>query len=150
MAAFQQTRNVIAMILLAGGLTACATGGATGGPTFTGMNLSSSTPPGGMARIYMYRASQGIGLQPPVRINDTIVGDALTNGFFYVDRRPGNYKISASAKVEDDLIVSLEPGQIKYVQFVPQFGVMAWHIRPELVTDTKGQHDIVSSYYTGK
>jgi hypothetical protein len=137
-------------ITMACGLASCAPGGPTTGPTFTEKQSSVAPPAGGYGRIYIYRAAMGPGLLPMVKVNDEIVGEARTNGYLYLDRPPGNYKISASTKTQDDLYLPLEAGQIRFVQLVPQFGVLAWHIRAELVQDAKGSNDIVSLHYTGR
>lgn len=137
-------------IMMVCGLASCAPGGPTTGPTYTEKQSSVVPPAGGYGRIYIYRAAMGPGLLPMVKVNDEIVGEARTNGYLYLDRPPGNYKISASTKIQDDLYLPLEAGQIRFVQLVPQFGVLAWHIRAELVENAKGRNDIVSLHYTGR
>ena len=44
-------------------------------------------------RIYIYRIlSLGWAVQPEVKLNGEVVGTAVPNGFFYVDRPAGNYE----------------------------------------------------------
>jgi hypothetical protein len=150
MTVLQQLWKVSAAILMVCGLAGCAPGGPTSGPTFTEMQLPMSAPAAGLGRIYIYRAAQAPGLLPSVKINDKTAAEARTNGFFYVDRPPGTYKITASTELEDELNLPLEVGQIRFVQLVPQFGILAFHLRSELVADAKGRNDIVSLHYTGK
>lgn len=131
---------------LALALSACATGA-----TFS--DMQSKIPPLGAdnGRIYIYRTALiGAAIQPSVKVNGETVGDAVPDGFLYVDRPAGDYKISTSTEVERDLSLSLAPGQTRYVRLAMSMGFFAGHVSPELVDDAEGQRDISALHYAGK
>ncbi len=140
--------SVAVVCLVAGMLTGCLPPTAEG-PTFAEMRPDASAPAEGMGRIYIYRALQGRGLIADVRLNGAVIGQGMTNGFFFVDRPPATYTISASDEDRYDLRLPLAAGDIRYVQLVPQFGILQWKLQPQLVTESKGQNDIGVRRYTG-
>src|SRR5438105_14496021 len=113
------------MLLLAG----CATG-----PKYTEVisTLPSLTPSEG--RIYFYRPSAfGAAVQPAINLNGQKVGTAKPHGFYFVDRAPGNYEVTAATETEKKLTFTLEPSQERFVRLRIQMGVMVGRIVPELV-----------------
>jgi hypothetical protein len=130
---------------------ALAVSGCASGPKYADMQPNIQAPSGENGRIYVYRTSVfGAAIQPSVKINGEVVGDAVPDGFFYVDRPPGNYKITTTTEVERDLSLALEPGQTRYVRLAISMGFFAGHVSPELVDSTEGQKDISTLHYTGK
>jgi hypothetical protein len=95
-------------LLLAGlSLFGCATGA-----KFTEVQPKMVAESPGMSRIFFYRTSVlGAALQPDVLLNDQKVGKAVAQGFFYVDRSPGNYIVVTSTEVERKLSFTLEGGR---------------------------------------
>lgn len=128
-------------------LAACASG-----PTYSELQKTTAPLAANSGRIYLYRSGGmfGAAIQPSVKIDGKVVGDAVPGGYFYVDLPAGSYKISATTEVERDLTVTLEAGQTRYVTLSPSFGAFAGHISPTLVDDKKGVEDIQDSHYTGK
>ena len=125
--------------------------GCASGPTLS--EMSASIPPVGASdgRFYIYRTTgAAAAIQPSVKVNDEVVGDAVPRGFFYVDRPAGSYKISTSTEVERTLSLTLEPGQVRYVRLGISMGFFVGHVYPELVDDAEGKDDIASLHYTGK
>lgn len=85
-------------------------------------------------RIYFYRPSAlGAAVQPDIKLNGEKVGTAKPHGFYFVDRDPGNYEVTAATETEKKLTFVLEPGQERYVRLKIQMGVFVGRIVPELV-----------------
>ena len=133
---------IIASVLLAG----CA----TSGPKFSEMTATMSPRKPDMGRIYFYRTTVlGAAVQPGVRLNGEVVGQAVPNGFFYVDSPPGNYQVSTETEVERKLTFTLEAGQVRYVRLNISMGFFVGHVYGELVEEAKGQEEIADLHYTG-
>lgn len=143
---FARARTLLSCCLLALSMAACASG-----PTFSEMSGKIPTLDGGNGRIYVYRTTAlGAALQPSVKVNGEVVGDAVPRGFFYVDRPAGSYKITTSTEVERNLSLTLDSGQTRYVRLGISIGFLVGHVYPELVDDAEGQKDIADLHYTGK
>ncbi len=66
-------------------------GCATTGPKFTEYAPSISHLAPDTGRIYLYRTSVlEAAIQPEVKLNGEVIGKAVPNGFFYVDKKAGN------------------------------------------------------------
>ena len=101
-------------------------------------------------RIYIYRIlSLGWAVQPEVKLNGEVVGTAVPNGFFYVDRPAGNYEILTSTEVDRKLTLTLESGQTRYVRLGISAGFFVGHVYPELVEPSVGAREIQETQYTG-
>ena len=99
----------------------------------------------------MYRTTIfGAAVQPSVRLNGEVVGKATPRGFFYVDRPPGSYVISASTEAERSLSLGLETGDVKYVRLEMQMGIAVGRVRPVLVDETVGREEIQNTNYIGE
>ena len=128
-------------------LAACA----TSGQTFTQMQTGAPMLAANNGRIYVYRTSiLGAAIQPSVKLDSTVVGDAVPQGYFFIDRPAGNYKISTETEVDRMVSLTLEPGQIRYVRLDPTFGFFVGHISPVLVDNQQGEKEIKDCHYTGK
>jgi Protein of unknown function (DUF2846) len=93
-------------------------------------------------RIYFYRPSAlGAAVQPDIKLNGEKVGTAKPHGFYFVDRDPGNYEVTAATETEKKLTFVLEPGQERYVRLRIQMGILVGRIVPELVDkpDAEGE-----------
>jgi hypothetical protein len=133
------------LILFAVALTACASG-----PKFTEVNPTLTSESPNMGRIFFYRPSSfGAALQPDVMLNDEKIGQAVSWGFFYVDRPAGNYECVTSTEVERKVSFILEPGQTRYVRFSVSFGFFVGHVYGELVDDSVGIKEIKDCKYIG-
>lgn len=132
---------LIALALLAG----CASG-----PKFADVSPTLSSGDADKGRIFIYRtAVLGAAVQPQVKVNDEVVGKAVPNGFFYVDREPGNYTIATSTEVDRHLSLVLEKGQTRYVRLNISMGFFVGHVYPELVENETGAKEIQECSYTG-
>lgn len=127
------------------GLSSCASG-----PKYAEVAARIPEVPLGQGRIFFYRPSAlGAAVQPDVRLNDEVVGEALAHGFFFVDRPPGDYVVACSTEEEHHLSFTLEPKQVRYVKLVITFGFFMGHVMPELVDEQTGAAGVADSTYTG-
>jgi hypothetical protein len=131
-------RRLVLLILLALLLPACASG-----PKYTEVmsTLPSLTPTQG--RIYFYRPSAlGAAVQPDIKLNGQKIGTAKPHGFYFIDRDPGDYVVSASTETEKRLTFTLEPRQERYVRLKIQIGVLVGRIVPELVDKAEAEQEL--------
>lgn len=95
--------GVAALLVLSG----CATG-----PKYTEVISTIPVLAPSQGRIYFYRPSAlGTAVQPDINLNGQKVGTAKPHGFYFVDRAPGNYEVSAATETEKKLTFTLEPRQ---------------------------------------
>ena len=125
--------------------SACASG-----VKFTEMNPSTMPKDQDSGRIFFYRTTVlGAALQPDIRLNGTKVGDSVAQGFFYVDRPPGNYEIVTSTEVDRKVTFVLEKEQTRFVKFSVSMGFFVGHVYGELVDSAVGLEEIKDCKYTG-
>jgi Protein of unknown function (DUF2846) len=141
-------KRILALLAIA----ACATllPGCASGPKFG--EVKSSFPPLAQenGRIYFYRTTVlGAGVQPAVKLNGEKIGTAKPQGFFYADRRAGNYEVETSTEVKRRLSLTLDNSQIRYVRLNMAMGFFVGHVYPELVDDQTGEKEICGCKYTG-
>ncbi len=135
-----------AFIALCCTMAACASG-----PRFSEMSVTIPSLAADSGRIYVYRTTVlGAAIQPSVKVNGEVVGSAVPDGFFYIDRPPGNYKITTSTEVDRDLSLTLDAAQTRYVRLGISMGFFVGHVYPELVDDAQGQSDLGTLHYTAK
>lgn len=131
-------------------LAALIGGCATSGPKVAELPATKMAPPAGEGRIYIYRtALYGAAVQPEVKVNGVVVGRAVPNGFFYVDRKPGNYEITTTTEVERKLSLTLEPGQIRYAKLNLSLGFVVGHVYAELMESDVAAKEMADLRYTG-
>jgi hypothetical protein len=141
-AAARPVAAAILMLLLA----ACASG-----PQFSQMQDSLPAASADNGRIFVYRSTVlGAAIQPSVKINGEVAGNAVPQGFFYIDRPAGDYEISTATEVTRTLSLRLDPGQTRYVRIGVSMGFFVGHVYPELVDDAAGLTEIKDCHYTGK
>ena len=137
--------RLFACCIVALTLSACASG-----MKFTEMNPSTAPKDQDTGRIFFYRTTVlGAALQPDIRLNGTKVGDAIAQGFFYVDRPPGNYEIVTSTEVDRKVTFVLDKGQTRFVRFSVSMGFFVGHVYGELVDSAVGLEEIKECKYTG-
>jgi hypothetical protein len=132
-------------------MTLIVAGCATSGPKYLEMvpNMTKLSPD--MGRIYIYRTTVlGAAIQPDVKVNGEVVGSAVPNGFFYVDRSSGTYEIMTSTEVDRRLTLTLDKGEARFVRLNISMGFFVGHVYPELVEPLKGEKEIEDCRYIGK
>ena len=98
----------------------------------------------GDGRIYFYRETwHALSLQPEVTVNGEVVGKALPNAYFYVDRKPGTYEIATTAEPGRTSTVTLKGGDTHYMslEFTVSWFLVA-HINPVPVDGATGARDM--------
>jgi hypothetical protein len=99
-------------------------------------------------RIYFYRPSSfGAAVQPSIHLNGTKVGTAKPYGFYFVDRAPGDYEVSAETETEKKLTFTLEPGQERYVRLKSQIGALVLRVVPELVDKAQAAEELAKLHF---
>ena len=135
---------VVAALILGG----CATSGQKFSETAT---TAATGPAPDMGRIYFYRTMLlGMAVQPEVKVNGEVVGRAVPNGFFYVDRKPGSYEISTTTEVERTLSLTLDKGQTRYVKLSLSIGFVVGHVYPELIDNDIATKEMASTRFVEK
>jgi len=138
--------SISAVVLLVMALSACASG-----PTFSELADSMTPLSPEKGRIYLYRSgSYGMIVQPNVRLNGNVIGEAVPRGFFFVDVMPGNYEISTQTEVERKLTLTLDKGQIRFVRLNMSIGFLVGHVYPELMEQADAMEEITSCHYIGQ
>ena len=137
--------RLFACCLVALTLSACASG-----VKFTVMKPSTMPKDQDSGRIFFYRTTVlGAALQPDINLNGTKVGNAVAQGFFYVDRPAGNYEVVTSTEVDRKVTFVLEKGQTRFVRFSVSMGFFVGHVYGELVDSADGLEEIKECKYTG-
>ena len=138
-------RPVIFVLLLLAGVSLF---GCASGPKFTELQPKMVAESPEVGRIFFYRTSVlGAALQPDVLLNGQKVGNAVSQGFFFVDRPPGSYIVATSTEVERKLSFILEQGQTRYVRFSVSMGFFAGHVYGELVDNSVALEEIKDCKY---
>lgn len=102
-----------------------------------------------LGRIFFYRPSAfGAALQPDVMLNNKKVGEALAEGFFYVDRPSGKYEVVTSTEVERKVSFTLEKGQTRFIRFSTSMGFFVGHVYGELADESVALSEIKDCKYT--
>ena len=83
-------------------------------------------------------------------LNGKKVGEAISWGFFYVDRPPGNYEVITSTEVKRKVSFVLEKKQTRYIRFSTSFGFFVGHVYGELVEPDTGFSEIQKCKYTNE
>ena len=72
-------------------------------------------------------------------VNEEIVGVAKPGKVFFVDLKPGHYKVQTNGSDED---VDLKLGDTRYVRFDAGVAGIVGEIHPELVSDSVGSSEV--------
>jgi Protein of unknown function (DUF2846) len=125
--------------------------GCASGPKYSEMKSKIPAMKAGEGRVFVYRDSIfGAAIQPKVMINGVEVGTSQSNGFFYVDRPAGDYKISGATEVERSVSFVLAAGETKYIKTFMSMGLLAGRVNFELVNAAGGETAVSGLSYTGK
>jgi Protein of unknown function (DUF2846) len=136
----------VAVALLLTLVAGCATG-----PAYNDVSGSFHAVSAGSGRIYFYRiAKMGAAVQPDVKLNGQVVGKAVPEGFFFVDRPAGDYTVTTTTEVKKSLTFHLDPGQVRYVRLDIAMGFFAGHVYPELVDPTEAKPQLERTKWTSK
>ena len=131
-------RALFTAVLLVLLLSGCASG-----PKYAEVVLTIPSLTPSQGRIYFYRPSAfGAAVQPDINLNGQKVGTAKPHGFYFVDRAPGNYEVTAATETEKKLTFTLEPGQARFVRLKIQMGVFVGRIVPELVDKAEAEGEL--------
>jgi hypothetical protein len=137
--------SLVVVLTLGLALGACATG-----PKFTELESTFPTLEPSLGRIFIYRtAILGAAVQPSVKLNGEVVGSAVPNGFFFVDRSPGDYTVSTTTEVERSAMLGLRAGEMQYVRLNIGMGFFVGRVTPELIHPETGAEEIKKLSFSG-
>jgi hypothetical protein len=125
----------------------CAAGGGSGAD-----GGDAAGPPSlaaGDARICFYRETwHALSVQPDVTVNGQIVGRALPNAWFCVDRKPGTYDISTVSEPDRKFSAALKAGETRWasLEFTVTWFLIA-HINPVPVDEAVGRRGSAGLHY---
>jgi len=146
MKSFSLLNRLLFAACLALAITGCASG-----PQYRALHATEAPLAAGNGRIYIYRtAVLGAAVQPDVKLNDQVVGSAVPEGYFFLDRPAGNYEISTATEVKRTLSLTLEPDQSRYVRLNIGMGFFVGHVWPELIDNQVAEKEISDCHYIGK
>jgi len=129
--------------------TACFAPCAVGADSDTAAGPPPLAP--GDARLCFYRETwHALSVQPEVTVAGQVVGKALPNEWFCVDRKPGTYEVSTVSEPDRKFNVDLAGGQTRYasLEFTVTWFLVA-HINPMLVDDATGVKGSAGLRYHG-
>ena len=126
-------------------LTSCATG-----VPYTELNPSLNPELSNTGRIFFYRVTgaAGAAIQPDIFMNGEKIGTSIPQGFFYIDKPPGEYTITTSTEVKRKVSFVLDEGQTRYIRFGISIGFFVGHVYGELVDPEEAEKEIVECKYT--
>jgi len=137
------SRVLFAAVLVVLAFTGCASG-----PKYAEVRPTLASPAPSQGRIIFYRPSAlGAAVQPDIKLNGQKVGTAKPHGFYFVDRAPGNYEVTAATETEKKLTFTLEPRQERFVRLKIQMGLMVGRIVPELVDRSEAESELKDLAY---
>jgi hypothetical protein len=145
----------LAMAVLASFFAGCTT---TTGPGYNAVKDTFPALAANTGRIFIYRdAIFNPSKMPAVLLNGEQVGLSKAQGFFYVDRPAGEYKVEVSGESSPAASFTLSSGQTLYVRIGlhsnfgmdPNTGMVNNHQYPEVVDDTTARRELAFCKYTG-
>lgn len=133
------------LVLLATVVSGCASG-----PKYSEIKNSIPALDPEQGRIFFYRPSAiGAAIQPNILVNGSVVGEMVPLGFFYVDRSPGNYVVTARTESEATLQLTLQPSQTQYVKGSISLGILVGRPNLSLVDQTNALIEMQDLGYAG-
>ena len=103
----------------------------------------------GDARICFYRETwHALSVQPEITVAGEVVGNALPNAWFCVDRKPGTYEISTVSEPDRKFSLTLARGETRYasLEFTVSWFLVA-HINPVPVDNATGEKGVAGLHY---
>jgi hypothetical protein len=117
----------------------------------TGIASAERPPPlaPGDGRLCFYRETwHALSVQPEVTVSGVVVGTAIPNAWFCVDRKAGTYEISTVSEPDRKFSLTLASGETRYasLEFTVTWFLVA-HINPVLVDNVTGEKGIAGLHY---
>jgi len=133
----------IAAVLICALLAGCASG-----PKHSEMKDTIPALNPALGRIYFYRSSvMGAAIQPNFQLNGEVVGAMVPQGFFYVDRHPGSYLVTARTESTATLQLVLGANQTRYVRGYLNIGFLVGRPAIDLIEERIALQEIQNLSY---
>jgi biopolymer transport protein ExbD len=143
----------LAMVVLALFFAGCTTKpifpGWASGPSYN--SVKDTFPPiaANAGRIFIYRdAIYGPSKTPAVLLNGGPAGLSEAQGFFYVDRPAGEYKVEVAGEKSSPASFTLSPGQTVWVRINVHTNLSWVVLYPEVVDASIAQRELIRCKYT--
>jgi hypothetical protein len=105
----------------------------------------------GEGRVFFYTPAAMLtgDVQPEVRLNGTMVGFAVPDGFFFVDRPAGSYEASGATVADGRLAFTLATGETIYLRATSPFVLEVNRIAFAPVNAAQARAEMRSLVYSG-
>jgi hypothetical protein len=106
----------------------------------------------GDGRIYFYRTTfHALSVQPEITVDGEVVGKAVPNAYFFVDRKAGSRVIATTTEPDRSVTLTLESAHTRYVRL--DFSV-SWflqaHINPVRIDNAIAAEEIAGLHEIGR
>jgi hypothetical protein len=140
-----------APLLVSLALLAVLTVGCASGLKYSQYRPTLAPPTAGNGRIWFYRPSAfGAAVQPAVKLDDVVVGNAVPHGFFQVETQPGSHEVSARTEWKHKASVKVTEHAETYVRLDMMFGLFVGHVIPREVPEEQALKDLQDLHLAAK
>jgi biopolymer transport protein ExbD len=141
--------TVVLTLFFAGCTTNPILPGWTSGPSYNSVKDTFPLIAANAGRIFIYRdAIYGPSKTPAVLLNGGPVGLSKAQGFFYVDRPAGEYKVEVAGEKSSPVSFTLSPGQTVCVRINVHTNLSSVILYPEVVDASIAQRELIRCKYT--
>jgi biopolymer transport protein ExbD len=131
----------------------CNTGpifpGWASGPSYNSVKDTFPSIAANAGRVFIYRdAIYSPGKTPAVLLNGGPAGLSKAQGFFYVDRPAGEYKVEIAGEKSSPASFTLSPGQTVFVRINVHTNLSWVLLYPEVVDASIAQRELIRCKYT--
>ncbi|MEK6350908.1 MAG: DUF2846 domain-containing protein [Burkholderia sp.] len=147
-----RTSGAVTVLAATLAVTGCASSGPQK-PVYRDMWASVPPAAAGRGRIVFFRPEARLGgvSGDKVKINDQLIGELPSGGFFFLDAPAGQYVITTSSAPDKPLTVDLPQGDTKYVRLQVPFALIAGPLTPTLEREpAKAREALTMLHYVGK
>jgi hypothetical protein len=125
--------------------------GCASGPKYSQYRPTLPPAPTGFGRVWFYRPSaMGAGVQPAVKLDDQVVGNAVPHGFFHVETLPGAHEVSAKTEWKHKTSITVSTNADSYVRLNMMMGLIVGHIIPKEVPEAQAAKEMQNLHLATK
>ncbi|MBT8098850.1 MAG: DUF2846 domain-containing protein [Gammaproteobacteria bacterium] len=116
----------------------------------TYLQIVESIPPvpESQGRVFFYRASrEPKKIRPEIRVSGQVVGRAVPNCFFYVDRRPGSYSVTSKSDAGQSMSINVRRAGVIYVRVDVKLTQVSWDLLLAIVPEKVALEEMKNTHY---